>query len=221
MNENERNGFSGSSKNAKKRIIIVLVCVLVTLCVLFAAVFVIDYFEGAVNEENSGIQTISPDEFYPVIWDEDIYADKDYSDIVAGEFIRYDGQNNEGIVGINEENVNKKGEEVVFLVDMIYDIINGDYESYNARFSEKYYSSNAPVEKFTKQKVYDVTITYAQAENKTGNGTMYCLEYKILKNNGTFRNDILNGSKKQYIILTKDSGDIKIDSLLTVTPQFK
>ncbi len=221
MNENERNEFNRSSKKAKRRIVIALACVLATLCVLFAAVFIIDYFEESANEANSGIQTISPDDFYSVIWDEDIYADKDYSDLVAGEFIKYDGQNNEGIVGINEENVNKKGEEVVFLVDMIYDIINGDHDSYNARFSEKYYSVNAPVEKFTKQKVYDVTITYAQSENKTGNGTMYCIEYKILKNNGTFRNDILNGSKKQYVVLTKESGEIKIDSLVTVTPQFK
>ena len=107
------------------------------------------------------------------------------------------------------------------MVDMIYDIIEGDVDSYNSRFSAEYYSTNVPMEKFTKQKIYDVNITYAQAENTTGKGTMYCIEYKILKNNGTFRNDILEGSKKQYIILVKDAGEIKINSLVTMNTQIK
>lgn len=216
MNEKAQNELQSS---AKKRIIIALVAIFVVLTLLFATVFIIDYFE--TPEENSSVQTISPDRFYPVDWDEDIYEDKDYTDLIAGEFIKYDGQNNEGIVGITPENVQSKGEEVVFLVDMIYDIIEGDVDSYNSRFSAEYYSTNVPMEKFTKQKIYDVNITYAQAENTTGKGTMYCIEYKILKNNGTFRNDILEGSKKQYIILVKDAGEIKINSLVTMNTQIK
>lgn len=217
MNEKTQNDLHNL---AKKRIIIALIAILAILVLLFATVFVIDYFEAS-DEENAGVQTISPDEFYPVDWEEDIYLDKDYTDLISGEFIKYDGQNNEGIVGITPENVQSKGEDVVFLVDMIYDIIEGDVESYNSKFSSEYYKNNTPMEKFTKQKVYDVNITYAQAENISGKGTMYCIEYKILKNNGTFRNDILNGSKKQYITLVNYSGEIKINSLVSVNTQIK
>jgi len=217
MNEKAQNELRSS---AKKRIIIALIVILAVLALLFVTVFVIDYFEAS-SEENAEVQTISPDEFYPADWDEDIYADKEYTDLVSGEFIKYDGQNNEGIVGITPENLYSKDANVVFLVDMIYDIIEGDADSYNARFSTEYYRTNSPMEKFTKQKIYDVNITYAQSENNTGKGTMYCIEYKILKNNGTFRNDILDGSKKKYITLVNDSGEIKINSLVTVNTQFK
>lgn len=218
MNEKAPNELRSA---AKKRIIISLIVILAVLALLFATVFVIDYFEASRKEEATAIQTISPDEFYPADWEEDIYTDKDYTDLISGEFIKYNGQNNEGIVGITTENLYSKDANVVFLVEMIYDIIEGDADSYNARFSTEYYRTNAPVEKFTKQKIYDVNITYAQSENASGKGTMYCIEYKILKNNGTFRNDILNGSKKQYITLVNDSGEIKINSLVTVNTQFK
>ena len=218
MNEKAQNELRSA---AKKRIIIALVVILAVLALLFATVFVIDYFESLGKEESAVVQTISPDELYPVDWDEDIYSDKEYTDLIAGEFIKYDGKGNDGIVGITPENLYSKDANVVFLVEMIYDIIEGDTDSYNARFSTEYYRTNAPMEKFTKQRIYDVNITYAQSENTTGKGTMYCIEYKILKNNGTFRNDILDGSKKQYITLVNDSGEIKINSLVTVNTQYK
>ena len=173
MNEKAQNELRSA---AKKRIIIALVVILAVLALLFATVFVIDYFEALGKEESTVVQTISPDELYPVDWDEDIYSDKEYTDLIAGEFIKYDGKGNDGIVGITPENLYSKDANVVFLVEMIYDIIEGDTESYNARFSAEYYRTNAPMEKFTKQRIYDVNITYAQSENTTGKGTMYCIE---------------------------------------------
>ena len=66
------------------------------------------------------------------------------------------------------------------------------------------------------QKLYDVNITKL-AVNDVGGNTVYefTLEYKILENNGTFRNDIGDGSKKQYITVTTENGKLLISSIST------
>jgi hypothetical protein len=85
-------------------------------------------------------------------------------------------------------------------------------------FSKEYFRSNPAKEAFTMQKIYDSQITkYSTEEIETTNGNytkyIYIVEYRILKNNGTFRNDIGDGSRAQYITITNKSGEFLIDSI--------
>ena len=68
------------------------------------------------------------------------------------------------------------------------------------------------------QKIYDVLIKKISEDTVSdGNGSytkyIFSLNYKILKNNGTLRNDFLTGSRTQYIYITNREGELKIDGV--------
>ena len=179
--------------SAKKRLIIIIVSIFCTIIILGVASLIIDYIENKNKEE-----FVVDYNFYPADFDENIFEDERYIDLVSGEFIRYTDSTTNITMGIDKDSAIQYGAEVDFLVDMVYDIINGDHTSYNARFSDSYYEENSPKDRFTMQKVYDVNITYSSSETFSEEGTnytksVYILEYKIFENNGTFRRDIGSG----------------------------
>ena len=65
--------------------------------------------------------------------------------------------------------------------------------------------------------LYDITVYLYSQESLDGGETRYtyALEYKIHKNNGTFRNDIGEDQKTQYIVITDREGTLKIDAIST------
>lgn len=217
MDIQQKAARSADRKKSKIIIITVLISVAVAIALLIGASIGIDMYKDKLASQTTAIDF----DFYPADYDEDIYEDHEYVEKITGQFIQfYDPTGNMGTIGIDRETAAQwGGEELGFIVEMLYDVIDGDHEGYNARFSTNYYKTNQPKEKFTKQKIYDVMITYEPAESSTeGNYTksVYSIEYRILKNNGTFRNDIGEGSRKQYITIVKENGEIKIDSLVTV-----
>lgn len=207
------NKYSGSKKkcNAKKRMLIGIAVIIGVIVFLLVCAFVIDFIQDKSNE----VDDIDYN-FYPADFEENIYEDEEYLELISEEFIKYCDSETNVTVGIDKETAQKQGKVVDFLVDMIYNIIEGDCESYNKKFSDEYYKENKPKERFTMQKLYDVTITYLSSEND-GDYTKYyyCVEYKIYHNNGTFRRDIGAGSKKQYFTLTDASGELLIDNINT------
>jgi len=70
------------------------------------------------------------------------------------------------------------------------------------------------------QKLYEVSLTkelVEKVEEKDGEFTRYTfiLSYRILKNNGTFRKDIGDGYRRQYITVTDRNGQLLIDRVST------
>ena len=105
-------------------------------------------------------------------------------------------------------------------------MINGDVKNYNLCYSDLYHEKTKPKENFTMQKIYDVTLKKMSEESISNDGTVYTryifsLNYKILKNNGTLRNDFLNGSRTQYISLTDRTGELKIDGVTVLKTAVK
>lgn len=205
-----------NSKKAKKRLIIIILSIIGVIAILGATSMIIDFVEGKKEKEFEIDYN-----FYPADFDENIFEDREYFDLVNAGFISYTDSSTNITVGIDKDKAGRYGTGVVFLVDMIYDIINGDHEAYNARFSDLYYKKHYRKDNFTMQKVYDVNITYVRSESiddDSGNYTksLYVLEYKILKNNGTFRRDIGAGSKKQYFTLKITDDNVIVDSVTTV-----
>ena len=205
-----------SRKRAKKKLLIIILSIVVLMTVLLIAVYIIDL----VNNKKSRDFEIDYN-FYPANYEENIFDNSKYLELISDEFIKYRDSSTNITLGINKDTAKNYGDEIKFLVDMLYDIIDGDHESYNERFSSDYYKTNTPKERFTMQMIYDVTITSVSSESvsdKSANYTksVYCVEYKIYHNNGTFRRDIGDGSKKQYITISNKSGEILIDSVSTV-----
>ncbi len=81
-----------------------------------------------------------------------------------------------------------------FLYQYIQYTIDGNTEQYNASFSPVYLQINGAKKAFAQQMLYDICLYYVSEEMSVNGDRIYCyqLDYKILENNGTFRNDILS-----------------------------
>ncbi len=203
--------------NAKKRLLLIICIIVSIMLILVVCSFIIDYIEKQRDNKNE-IEF----RFYPADFEENIFDDEEYVELMSGEFMSYCDSATNVTVSIDRETASEYGKEVSFIADMIYTIIYGDNEEYNKYFSDKYYENNEPKQAFTMQKVYDIVITYVSQESMSSeNGdnytkSLFAIEYKILKNNGTFRRDIGNGSKKQYLTITDKTGELLIDHISTV-----
>ena len=200
------------NKKAKRKLLIIIAAIAGIMLILLLASVIIDKIQSKSGEEYE-----VDFNFYPADFQENIYENQKYSELIAGEFIRFCDSDTNVTVGIDKETAISYGEGVELIVNTLYDAINGDYESYNSRFSDIYYQDNSPKDAFTMQMIYDVKITRISEEKDSDyTKSYYCVEYKIYQNNGTFRRDIGNGSKKQYFTISNASGEYLIDSIETV-----
>ncbi len=205
-----------NAKSTPKRKLMIVIWVLVgAILFLFIASWLIDiYYVKKAQKEAEAVKF----NFYPADYEEDIFEDERYLALIDNGFIYYTDHATNLTVGIERDNAETQGEEVKFMVEYIYSIINGDSEGYNNFFSEKYFSENERKDVFTMQKLYDVNITKELPTNVSDKNSSYTqyvfiLEYRILENNGTFRDDFLDGKRKQYITVTDREGRLLIDSI--------
>lgn len=215
----ENKPIKRETKTAKKKLFIGLGIILGLLLILSCLSFFIDYIDGKksiVNNEDGEVNY----NFYPIDFEEDIFKNRDYLELYANGLVSFKKGN--VTIGIDKETAKDHGSDTKFIVDMLNFIINGDNDKYNNCFSSTYYQTHTAKDEFTMQMLYDVKIELASSEKVQGeNGSEYTrsifsVEYKIYRNNGSFRRDIGAGSKKQYLTLTNQSGEWKIDSVTTI-----
>ncbi len=197
----------------KKRIIIILIVIVCIIPILLGAIYAINLYAKTKNKTPE--VTINYN-WYPADFNENIFEDEEYMKLIEYEFISY----TEGSVTqiIDKETANIYGKDVSFMVDYLYSIVEGDADKYNSYFSEEYYKSANKKDAFTMQKIYDVELRKQSLEKVEEKGNTYTkctfvLSYRILENNGTFRKDIGEGSREQYITLTNRNGEFLIDSI--------
>ena len=212
---------SEATKRLKKRMVIVLICMVVFVAIALPLISYLETLEKFPEQEP--IQTHKPNTFIPyeADWDLDIMKEEGY---LAKDRNVYYCDSRYGITEVlDEKNKDKYGPAVSLLNTMIGYIIHGDHESYNELFSENYFKTegNEPEEPFTMQQLYDIKLTLIKETEKTEGGRRYTqyefeVEYRIRHNNGTFRTDIDEGeSKKQYFILSDStSSEVLIDQIL-------
>ena len=210
-----------SSKS--KKILIRIICIVVGVIIfMMAASFGMNIYLQKRAEKDA--QRVHFD-FAPADYDENIYEDPEYLALIERGFIDYTDYETNLTLAVNYEDAIDYGEDVLFMVDYIYAIVAGDAEAYNEFFSDEYYKKNEPKDEFTMQKLYEVNISkvsQTKESDKTGNTYnkyQYIVKYKILDNNGTFRNDFNTGTKEQYILFTNKTGEFLIDGI--TTPKIK
>ena len=210
--------MSQNKKNVKKTLIIVLSVLAAVLLVMYLLTLALPRLFNAINGDNTEEGTANFN-FYEPDFDENIYDDERYLELVADGVLKYDNGSN-SIVDITPDNVNSFGEPIKLLYDLVYAAIEGDNEGYNSFFSTEYLKAHGPKGEFTMQKIYGGMITAYSTENIQGNNGnytkyIYMLNYRILDNNGTFRADIGEDSKTQYIVITDREGKLLIDAIST------
>ena len=205
-----------ASNNKKKTLLIVTLVIVILIAAMYLLLLVLE--KGSADKDLENIESnVLYSDFESADYDYNIFEDTDYNAIVTSEFIKFFDEYTNITIGVGDvQDAYSLGQEVGFLTEYIYSIIDGDYEKYNQFFSSEYYEKHKPVDRFTMQKVYDVLITRkvsSRGESESFNAYYYALEYKILDNNGTFRQDIKDGYKTQYIVITDREGRLLIDSI--------
>ena len=214
-NSEEKKEKISKNKRTLKRVFCIVVAIIV---VLMAASFGMSLYLERGSEESTQNASFN---FAPANYDENIYEDPEYMKLVERGLISYTDYSTNLTLGISYEEAIDHGKDVQFMVDYIYAIIAGDADAYNDFFSDAYYKKNDPKEKFTMQKLYEVNIAKASETKETdssGNSYSkyeYVVKYKILDNNGTFRDDFNTGTKEQHILFTNKGGEFLIDSIST------
>ena len=127
------------NKKAKRKLLIIIAAIAGIMLILLLASVIIDKIQSKSYEEYE-----IDFNFYPADFQENIYENQKYSELIAGEFIRFCDSDTNVTVGIDKETAISYGEGVELIVNTLYDAINGDHESYNSRFSDIYYQDNSP-----------------------------------------------------------------------------
>ena len=210
--------MSQNKKNVKKTLIIVLLVLAAVLLVMYLLTLALPRLFNAINGDNTEEGTANFN-FYEPAFVENIYEDEIYLELIADGVLKYDNVSN-SIVDITPDNVNSFGEPIKLLYDLVYAAIEGDNERYNSIYSSEYLKAHGAKGEFTMQKIYGGMITAYSTENIQGNNGnytkyIYMLNYRILDNNGTFRADIGEDSKTQYIVITNREGKLLIDAIST------
>ena len=200
------------TKKMKKRIIIVFAAMILFAVIYFAVSSIITQVKEKQDEETSyRPNTII---FYEADYDYNIMNDKGYLALDRRPYLCDEA--NGVTISVEEDQIDKQDEGFRLLCDMVQCIIRGDHEGYNALFSENYYAveDNIPEDGFTMQQVYDIKFTKKRISEHTEGDISYTqyeyeVEYKIRKNNGTFRTDIgSDAARTQYFVI---SDSTKVD----------
>ena len=152
-------------------------------------------------------------------YDENIFEDSKY--MGYDRSIYYTDAEGYMTVTIDRENmddVNEAYREVIlFMMDYIDAMINGDVEKYNSCFDPSYYTGGRqPKKNFTQQKLYRIKLIAVDYwyDESGGSSVMYYnigIEYMIKNNNGTLRDDMGSDALRiKYLTIKETDGNFAI-----------
>ncbi len=192
-NKNEKEVSQKRDTSAdKKRIKKILLVVTAVFAVLLLITAVIPLVTELFADDYDDV-SYNPMAFYEVDFNFDVRNDALY--LKHNRDIKYNRYGNERVLA--ESNINDISPSAVLFFNYFNCIINGDNESYPSFFTEKCKNDEkfALPENFTTQGLYDMNVNFHSASRKEGEEDtvleIYEVSYRIFKNNGSFRNDIL------------------------------
>lgn len=226
--ENRKNSISAPEENIetkdakternkqKKGIIIAFALMLSVILVWYAVIPGVNYVVNAVKQSKKSEYTsdymdhIKSFAFYPADYTEDITKDDEY--MQKNRYISYQKGGDTYI--ITDGDYSGYDSTVEFFARYFDTVINGNYEEYDSYFTDKYFEEQSNKESFTPQKLYDIVVRFKGTSTVDGAVSyIYYVDYKIFKNNGTFRNDIESDSSRTlvYELYVYDDGNILIN----------
>lgn len=202
-------------KAKKKKMLIGIIVVVLLGAVSYVLLENPQIFEGKKEER---VTSMYSDELYSYVFYPTNYDLNPEDDELYMQYDRYvyfkKGNVSEAIIEGEEDNYGPAGR---FFVDYFKTIIAGDAETYNTYFTDKYYETNKPYDRFAPQMLYNIEVEQL-SENPNNDGTTvwaFNVKYMIHRNDGTFRNDLdSDSSKKLYFeLIGSPDGTVKIDRI--------
>lgn len=159
---------------------------------------------------------------YPPI--EDLYpADFDYNVFENAEFVSKPKGfkfTKDGVTQYLEADseIAQRGVYAKFFAEYFEAVINGDHETYNSFLSIAYRKEHGEKKPFTMQMLYDMEVTFKEQYYENENTpdqievTVFDVGYRIMMNNGTYRNNLASDSRRdmKYVLHKNLDGDIEI-----------
>lgn len=201
MNGDEKK--SGGRASQKRGIIIAFAAMAAVVLIWYVAVPAVGSLIEYINSQGNGDKITSDymdhvvsHRFAAADYNEDIYADEEY--MQKDHSIAY--KNGPDTYYITDGDFSSYGATVKFFGRYFDTVINGRYKEYDAYFTDFYFENQKNKERFTPQKLYDIKIELIGSTTDNDVTTYnYYVEFKIVKNNGTFRNDIGSNSSRRII----------------------
>lgn len=207
-------------KNEKKRKLkkaLLIVCIVfAALCLLLLVSYgVLEYLRGNKND----VSALNSDQFFPPNYSEDISKDIVYQSKVRNVYYLEYGTGEM----ITEENLDSMPDSAKFFYDYFDCVISGNYTEYKSFFTQDYLKRSRIPDKFTKQKIYDIEVNLYSRENIEQDGKSiivdtFIVKYKIMDNNGTFRNDVGSNTIVPLIFqLYKQNDNVLINNISSMS----
>ncbi len=198
-----------------KRTVKISLTITIAILFLIIALFLcLKFFSGNVLKDKQ-VQF----SFYEPDYKTDILSDPEY--LSLNRIVSY--KNGPVMTTVLPQDYEKTDKILSFLASYLDAAIKGDYSNYSDFFTEEYISENGIPEKFTMQRIYNITVEKLNeagqnANGQTSNQFVYSLSYMIARNDGTFRSDMESDAlKPQYLVIKEISGEFYIDKILTNT----
>ncbi len=198
-------------KNKKPALI--FVSIILCLCIVIVALYLVLY-----NYSKSNMPATKADLYlYEPDFEAQILTEQAY--LILDRSVRYsDGF---GTWPIYDDNGVYTSDAVqLFLIEYISDLTSGDAESVRQKYTAEVIEALDIPDRITQQRVYETLFTERSKREINENGHTYFkyefkVEYKIMKNDGTFRADLASDSLKgQYFTIEQRGDDIKIVSVV-------
>ncbi len=214
----------GKNRSGYKRLVIAAaVCALVLAALLalnsidFDSIDVTKLFGGRKNDEAETEEIFLCEPNYDIdITYDTVYMNRD----------RYITYSEGGVSTIISEYSNEFGAAGEFFLRYFSCLTSGDAEGYNSLFLDEYFDGEdtVPYERFTMQRVYDITVeklSESLIEDGDYEGctrTVYKVGYKIMHNDGTFRDDMPSDTVVPRLLETISGGlNVKISAIAKIT----
>ncbi len=192
----------------RKRPIIIFLALISVILAVIVSVYIILFFISKNNRPS----TVGDVFLYEPDYNAEILTEENY--LLLDRSVRYsDGVGNWQIS--TESDVYTTDTVQLFLIDYIQDLVSGDATSLQEKYSRKVIEKLNIPSRITQQRVYDILFTEMSRKEITEHGETYFkyefkAEYKIQRNDGTFRRDLASDSiKGQYLTI-----EMRDDSIL-------
>ncbi len=175
-----------------------------------------------VTREAEASTTDEPIYFANKNWDEDIEKNERYLQCDRNFYFGTDDGTVSSYRAITTEDTKSLGEYSVFFYNYFQSLKDGDAQALKTFYSKDFLENDPLPEAITRQKLYEVyALEYQDATEYDTEGNVYyfkdfIVKYKILENDGTFRDDLPSGvSREQAYRLVKDeNGEIVIHTIV-------
>ncbi len=194
-------------KQLKKKRMITAIVIALAISIVGLIVLLLDSQPDAAEPEKTDETTIRPLLAIPN-WGEDIYEDEEWLD--KNRYITYvDGGMS---VTITDGVLDGYGICVEFMALYFEALMQGNAEALCGFYADEYFDTHYKWDEITMQRVYDMKLEHIDTAS-TASETVYVykVSYKIMKNDGTFRNDVKSDAERPEFYTIVDNGhDIKI-----------